>query len=81
MLKLNTLYTVCFHGIILDIFDDTIRTIWPGKISAGLLIRHVLSEFSSVAESIFHVNLKCLDVQRQEVMCSFLMSVFFITTK
>jgi hypothetical protein len=54
---------------------------WRGKISAGLVIRYVLSEFSSVAESIFYVNLKFLDVQRQEVMCSILMSVIFIMTK
>lgn len=81
MLKLKALHTVCFHGIILDVFDDTIRTVWPGKISAILVIRYVLSVFSSVVESIIYVNLKFLDVQRQEVMCSFLMSVIFITTK
>jgi hypothetical protein len=80
MLKLKALYTVCFHSILLHVFDDTIR-MWPGKIFAGLVIRYVLSEFSSVVESIFYVNLKFLDVQGQEVVCSFLMSVIFITTK
>jgi len=78
---LKALYTVCFLGIILDVFDDTIRTMWPDKISAGLVIRYVLSEFSSVVESIFYVNLEYLDVQRQEVICSFLLSVIFITTR
>jgi len=78
---LKALYTVCFHGIILHVFDDTIGTMWPGKISAVFVIRYVLSEFSSVAESILYMNPKFLDVQRQEVTYSFLMSVIFITTK
>lgn len=78
---LKALYTVCVLGIILDVFDDTIRTMWPDKISAGLVIGYVLSEFSSVVESIFYVNLEFLDVQKQEVICSFLMLVIFITTR
>jgi hypothetical protein len=78
---LKALYTVCFLGIILDVFDDTIGTMWPDKISAGLVIRYVLSEFSAVVESIVYVNVKFLDVQRQEVICSFLMLVIFITTR
>lgn len=45
MWKLKALYTVCYNGIILDVFDDTIGTMWPGKTSAGLVIRHVLSVF------------------------------------
>jgi hypothetical protein len=50
---------------------------WPGKMSAGFVIRYVLSEFSSVAESNFYVNLKFLDVQRQELVFFFNVSIFY----
>lgn len=81
MLKLKALYIVCFYSIILHVFDDTIGTKWPGKIFAVFVNGYVLSEFSSVVESILYVNLNFLDVQRQEVICSFVMSIIFITTK
>jgi len=42
MLKLKALYTVCFQGIILDVFDDTVGTMWPGKMSAGMCCQNFL---------------------------------------